>query len=200
MGRDGAHRPSLECEAYGCDDVQGSASSPRRPMTPVGARTRRAAVDLQAAVCCHQQQRRPHRRLIHARPLSIPPRKLYHQPPQLPAPLSPLPHLHAQHNPHRHHGGLVRVVDQQRLRGAARARHLVELVCCPCSDRRLQLLTVSREDMPLNLEISDMIRSKAVQPKDAMRSLKRRIGHKNPNVQLATLNVRPRIQSALRSC
>ncbi|KAK5828102.1 putative vacuolar sorting-associated protein [Linnemannia elongata] len=50
-------------------------------------------------------------------------------------------------------------------------------------------LPAGTEDLALNLEICDQIRSKQIPPKDATKALKRRINHKNPNVQLLALGL-----------
>ena len=60
----------------------------------------------------------------------------------------------------------------------------------PVDKATSELLPSGSEDIALNLEISDQIRSKHIQPKDAMRvALKRQLNHKNPNEHLLNLSV-----------
>jgi hypothetical protein len=52
-----------------------------------------------------------------------------------------------------------------------------------------EYLPAGQMDLALTLDVCDMIRSKQVPAKQALQSLKRRINHRNPNVQLLALNV-----------
>lgn len=54
-----------------------------------------------------------------------------------------------------------------------------------------ELLPAGQEDIALNLEICDQVRAKQVPPKHAMQIIKKRLGHKNPNVVLLALGVSP---------
>lgn len=59
-----------------------------------------------------------------------------------------------------------------------------EKACSP-----LKLPYPQGEDIALNLEVTDMIRSKAVNPKPAMQALKLRVGSKNQRVQMYGLSL-----------
>lgn len=62
-----------------------------------------------------------------------------------------------------------------------------------------ELLPAGQEDIALNLEVCDQVRAKQVPPRQAMQTIKKRLGHKNPNVVLLALGVSCGPSSALRT-
>ncbi|RKP22452.1 hypothetical protein SYNPS1DRAFT_31952 [Syncephalis pseudoplumigaleata] len=64
------------------------------------------------------------------------------------------------------------------------------LPAVPRADRATsEYLPAGQEDLTLSLDACDYIRGKQVNPRDAIRALKRRISHRNPNVQMLGLKL-----------
>lgn len=57
-----------------------------------------------------------------------------------------------------------------------------------------ELLPQGQEDIAINLDVCDQIKSKTVPAKQAMQTIKKRLGHKNPNVALLALGVSRALQ------
>lgn len=60
--------------------------------------------------------------------------------------------------------------------------------CC-AEEATSELLPAAQEDLARNLEICDLIRSRQVPGRNAMRAFKERLLNRNPNVQLLALSV-----------
>lgn len=59
----------------------------------------------------------------------------------------------------------------------------------PIDDATSEMIPNAQSDLAKNMDICDIIRSRNVNARDAVRSLKRRLLNSNPNVQLLTLGV-----------
>ncbi len=63
-----------------------------------------------------------------------------------------------------------------------------------------EAIPAGSDDIMLNLEVADKIKGKDVAPEKAMRAIKARLEHRNPNVQLLALKVGPAPGSRTSQC